>query len=84
MNRFFPNSPHDVMDVDPAGGFVMYEEAREIEVDRDIKAANLQLLVKRVLAYKAAFNAFMFADGSSDDVDEADKDMTNLALGLKQ
>ena len=52
MKRFFANTSHaDVMDEAPDGEYVLYEEARLIEVDRDIKAANLRLLVEKVLAY---------------------------------
>ena len=38
---------------DSSGEYVLYEEARLIEVDRDIKAANLQLLVEKVLETEA-------------------------------
>ena len=60
------------------GDYCQYEEARLIEVDRDIKAANLQLLVEKVLAYDALDR------GTVDEIDAACKDMVDLARSLKQ
>lgn len=49
MKRYeFNLEPLDT-DESPDGSFVLYEEAHAVEVDRDIKAANLQLLVEKVL-----------------------------------
>ena len=79
--------------------FVVYEEARLIEVDRDIKAANLQLLVEKVLAWEIADQAFFDVAGAdyyptSDDPDavetagnvvgDAQQEMVDLARSLKQ
>lgn len=58
MNRYYPDEYEDTdgclvngtMIEHSDGAYVLYEEARLIEVDRDIKAANLQLLVEKVLA----------------------------------
>ena len=58
--------------------FVVYEEAHQIEVDRDIKAANLKTLVDMVLAYK-------HPGAGPDNYPAQDYyDMVELARGLKQ
>lgn len=74
MNRFYSR---DTMTLDPEHGqFVHYEEARQIEVDRDIKAANLRLLVDKVLAIYV---------NSNDDFDPYTvRDAMELARSLKQ
>lgn len=64
-----------------------YEEANQIEVDRDIKAANLQLLVDAVMAYNDACVAC--EDGGNDGADVYEAEQTwigllDLARGLKQ
>lgn len=67
-----------------------YEEARLIEVDRDIKAANLQLLVEKVLAVETALEALeQNADAALEDtlhdvVQAAGVEMVDLARSLKQ
>lgn len=61
------------------GNYVLYEEARQIEVDRDIKAANLQLLVEKVLAYDGLDD-----HASVEDAVLAYAGMIELARSLKQ
>ena len=64
MNRFDIDEDGCEMR-EPEGPLVWYEEARLIEVDRDIKAANLQLLVEKVL------EASVLLDMLQDDEDSA-------------
>lgn len=56
------------------GDFVRYEDVEPLVADRDIKAANLQLLVEKVLAYDAF--AAQFVDGPP--YDNAGKDADNM------
>ena len=70
------------------GDYVEYEEARLIEVDRDIKAANLQLLVEKVLAWDSAL-ATMDAGDPPTNADmqalaQAEVSLVDLARSLKQ
>ena len=70
--------------------FVVYEEARLIEVDRDIKAANLQLLVEKVLYMDAAGERFeQNTDAAAEDTlgdawQRASEELVDLAQSLKQ
>lgn len=67
--------------------FVVYEEARLIEVDRDIKAANLKTLVGMVLDHDDAVNRAVEGGGDGGDVYEAEelhRALLALARGLKQ
>lgn len=62
------------------------EQLRLVQVDRGIKAANLQLLVEKVLDYKEARDS---AVGGPDHIDayEAERlfdEIVSLARGLKQ
>ena len=57
------------------GECVLYVDVEPIVADRDIKAANLQLLVEKVLAYEDAGVSNMY---------EAEQAMLNLARSLKQ
>lgn len=72
----------------PAGDFVKYEDVEPIVADRDIKAANLRLLVEKVLAYDTG--AYLLEDheegGGVDHVEimTAYDRMVRLARGLKQ
>lgn len=90
MKRYeFNMEPLDT-DESPDGSFVLYEEARVIEVDRDIKAANLQLLVEKVLALETALEASdqsanaALEDTLQDAVQAAGIEMVDLARSLKQ
>ena len=73
-----------------AGVYVTYEEARLIEVDRDIKAANLQLLVEKVLTLETALDAAdqnanaALEDTLNDAVQAAGITLVDLARSLKQ
>lgn len=81
MNRFYSR---DTMTLDPEHGqFVHYEEARQIEVDRDIKAANLQLLVEKVLAYDVTGDGDHINTNINTIADAYDA-MVDLARSLKQ
>ena len=89
MKRFFANTSHaDVMDEAPDGEYVLYEDVEPIIADRDVKAANLQLLVEKVLAYDT--EADLLEDheegGGVDHVEimTAYDRMVRLARGLKQ
>ena len=67
--------------------FVVYEEAHQIEVDRDIKAANLKTLVGMVLDHDDAVNRAVKSGGDGGDVYEAEelhRALLALARGLKQ
>lgn len=72
----------------PAGNeYVLYEEAHMIEVDRDIKTANLQLLVEAVLAHQEACERCERGGNDGADVFEAEAawtHLTGLARSLKQ
>jgi hypothetical protein len=72
MKRYQPGYGRLENALDEDGEFVLYEDARAIEVDRDIKAANLDTLRRLVLAmdddadfaaYKAIEAAIDFARG---------------------
>ena len=79
MNRFFPNTSHpDVMDEAPDGEYVLYEDVEPIVADRDIKAANLQLLVEKVLTIDEAVEVGDHTVGS------CLREAVNLARSLKQ
>ena len=86
MKRFFLNATpccdnqHACMDTDEAGDFVEYEEVYALEIDRDIKAANLQLLVNRVLAWSVQDSVFQIAP----EVQDAFAETIELARSLKQ
>jgi hypothetical protein len=62
------------------GDYVLYEEARTIEIDRDIKATNLQLLVDAVLMWETQSSVFKVAPEVQPQWDE----LLVLARGLKQ
>ena len=70
------------------GDFVRYEDVEPLVADRDIKAANLRLLVEKVLAYDT--EADLLEDheegGGVDHVEimTAYDRMVRLARGLKQ
>lgn len=70
------------------GDYVRYEDVEPIVADRDIKAANLRLLVEKVLAYDT--EADLLEDheegGGVDHVEimTAYDRMVRLARGLKQ
>ena len=71
----------------PAGEFVKYEDVEPIVADRDIKAANLQLLVEDVLAYDDACSRCERNGNDGGDVHEAVetwKHLVDLARSLKQ
>lgn len=64
-----------------------YEEARVIEVDRDIKAANLQLLAKNLLTYSAFVARFEDGppyDNAGKDADNMWDQLLDLARSIKQ
>lgn len=69
------------------GDYCQYEEARLIEVDRDIKAANLQLLVEKVLAVDALVQRTVEGGGDGGDIADAqaaEEELLDLARSLKQ
>ena len=71
----------------PEGDFVKYEDVEPIVADRDIKAANLQLLVEDVLAYDDACSRCESSGNDGGDVHEAVetwKHLVDLARSLKQ
>jgi hypothetical protein len=85
MKRFNPEQGENIfggavvgeMHESPKGRFVQYKEARQIETDRDIKAANLQLLVEKVLGVEAIV-------GDGDEYQCAISAAIDFARGLKQ
>jgi hypothetical protein len=77
MKRYHFSYGREENDLDDNGPHVMYEEAHEIEIDRDMKSANLKTLVDMVLAFTAV--------ASIDPESEAQFcAMADLARGLKQ
>ena len=81
MKRFFANTSHsDVMDETPNGEYVLYEDVEPIVADRDIKAANLQLLVEKVLMWEVQDSAFQVAPELTPHFNE----LFALARSLKQ
>lgn len=71
----------------PEGDFVKYEDVEPIVADRDIKAANLQLLVEKVLEYGAFASQFEDGppyDNAGKDADSMWNKLVDLARSLKQ
>ena len=69
------------------GDYVRYEDVEPVIADRDIKAANLQLLVEDVLAYDDACSRCESSGNDGGDVHEAVetwKHLVDLARSLKQ
>lgn len=64
----------------PAGEYVLYEDVEPIVADRDIKAANLQLLVENVLMWEVQDSAFQVAPELAPHFNE----LFALARSLKQ
>ena len=62
------------------GDFVRYEDVEPIVADRDIKAANLQLLVEKVLAWETCDSVFQVAPEVAPQFNE----LFALARSLKQ
>jgi hypothetical protein len=88
MKRFNPEQGENIfggavvgeMHESPKGRFVQYKEARQIETDRDIKAANMQLLVEKVLMWAVQDSAFQVAPELQAEFNET----MAFARGLKQ
>ena len=71
----------------PEGNYVRYEDIEPIIADRDIKAANLQLLVEKVLEYGAFASQFEDGppyDNAGKDADSMWNKLGDLARSLKQ
>ena len=69
------------------GDFVRYEDIEPIVADRDIKAANLQLLAKNLLTYSAFVAQFEDGppyDNAGKDADNMWDQLLDLARSLKQ
>ena len=64
----------------PEGDFVKYEDVEPIVADRDIKAANLRLLVENVLMWEVQDSAFQVAPELAPHFNE----LFALARSLKQ
>jgi hypothetical protein len=62
------------------GKYVLYEDVEPIISDRDIKAANLKLLVEKVLMWEVQDSAFQVAPELQAEFNET----MALARGLKQ
>lgn len=62
------------------GEYVLYEDVEPIVADRDIKAANLQLLVENVLMWEVQDSAFQVAPELTPHFNE----LFALARSLKQ
>lgn len=86
MNRYDVDKQGEQIERED-GPFALYEEARVIEVDRDIEAANLQQLVEKVLDFADAVQASSDWHDTDDSVHLsvcAREDLVNLARSLKQ
>lgn len=69
------------------GDFVKYEDVEPIVADRDIKAANLQLLAKNLLTYSAFVAQFEDGppyDNAGKDADNMWDQLLDLARSIKQ
>lgn len=69
------------------GDFVKYEDIEPIVADRDIKAANLQLLAKNLLTYSAFVAQFEDGppyDNAGKDADNMWDQLLDLARSIKQ
>lgn len=72
---------------DGSSEYVIYEDVEPIVADRDIKAANLQLLVENVLSYDDACQRCESSGNDGGDVYEAVetwKQLVDLARSLKR
>lgn len=71
---------------DDDGGYYKVEDVDPIIADRDIKAANLQKLVDKVLALEDAVNRAVESGGDGDvfEAEELNRQLLDLARGLKQ
>lgn len=71
----------------PEGNYVRYEDIEPIIADRDIKAANLQLLAKNLLTYSAFVAQFEDGppyDNAGKDADNMWDQLLDLARSIKQ
>ena len=75
MNRFYSR---DTMTLDPEGQYVLYTDAQKYVDDSNVKSANLQLLVDKVLAYTPP------QQGTDGYPAQDYFDMVELARSLKQ
>ena len=69
------------------GDYVRYEDVEPIVADRDIKAANLQLLAKNLLTYSAFVAQFEDGppyDNAGKDADNMWDQLLDLARSIKQ
>lgn len=66
------------------GEYVLHEDVEPIIADRDIKAANLQLLVDKVLDFDAREQGDIDAIAFMDSVEKDWTEIVELARGLKQ
>lgn len=84
MNRFYSR---DTMTLDPDGQYVLYTDAQKYVDDSNVKSANLQLLVEKVLEAEAAKDHAVEGGGDIGDIADAQQayfDMLELARSLKQ
>lgn len=93
MNRYFLNASACCdnqtaeMDVADNGDYYRVEDVDPIIADRDIKAANLQKLVEKVLTYNNVREGVVSTSDIYVDVLEAQRllsELVELARGLKQ
>jgi hypothetical protein len=76
-----------LVEVGDWGDWCLYEEAHQIEIDRDIKAANLKTLVDMVLGYADTCEQCARSGNDGGDIADANdawKELIALARGLKQ
>ena len=77
MNRFYSR---DTMTLDPDGQYVLYTDAQKYVDDSNVKSANLQLLVDKVLVWEVRDSSFQLAP----EVEPQFNELIELARGLKQ
>lgn len=81
MNRFYSR---DTMTLDPDGQYVLYTDAQKYVDDSNVKSANLQLLVDKVLDFDAREQGDIDAIAFMDSVEKDWAEIVELARGLKQ
>ena len=81
MNRFYSR---DTMTLDPDGQYVLYTDAQKYVDASNVKSANLQLLVDKVLDFDAREQGDIDAIAFMDSVEKDWAEIVELARGLKQ
>ena len=77
MNRFYSR---DTMTLDPEGQYVLHTDAQKYVDDSNVKSANLQLLVEKVLMWQVQDSAFHVAP----ELEQQFNETIELARSLKQ